>query len=131
MQNKTAPVATPSNAFPLLFAELEEGFQQEEASRQLNEVVQAVLNRGKAGKLSIVITVTPASRGVAVNFVTDITSKLPKAEVASTLMFVDSNNGYSLSKNNPSQRNLNFSEVPKQVDETPKEAQVPKAVVNL
>lgn len=103
------PVA--SNAFPVLFQELEGGDAQHRASELLSELTRAVSVLGKVGKLTITLTAAPVNRGRNVSFTVDMATKIPKAPSEETLFFVDTNKGFTLHKNDPQQKTLEFKEI--------------------
>lgn len=82
----------------------------EEAADELQKVIAAVEETGKAGKLVIEIAVAPASKGQgAVKVADKITAKLPTAKLPAlpageTIMFVTTDN--NLVANDPRQRSL-------------------------
>lgn len=112
MQN-TTETPVPGNAFPQLLAMLEEGEIQNDASRRLTSLVERVTQLGKAGKLILTLTVEPAGRGNAVNFDAELQVKEPKSPKNQTLLFVDPDKGYVLTKDNPKQKSFAFAEVPR------------------
>lgn len=77
----------------------------EECAGELQNVIAAVEETGKAGKLVIEITVAPASRGQgAVKVADKITAKLPSLPSGETIMFVTTDN--NLVANDPRQKSL-------------------------
>jgi hypothetical protein len=57
------------------------------ASDKMNELVTAVAERGKSGKLTLEITVKKASRGGAMNVTGKVTVKKPAEELMEALLF--------------------------------------------
>ena len=96
---------TPShNARPFfdVFRELRRGSALDEATDELQRVVAAVEETGKAGKLVIEISVAPASKGQgAVKVADKIMAKLPALPAGETIMFVTPDN--NLVANDPRQ----------------------------
>lgn len=99
------------NAFATLLSELKEGAAQIEASQKLAELIQRVAETGKPGKLLLEIRVSQANRGLAANFSCNIQTRLPSLPLQETLLFVDTEQGLRLTRENPRQRNLNLTEV--------------------
>lgn len=100
------------NARPFfdVFRELRRGGAIDEATDELQRVVAAVEETGKAGKLVIEISVTPASKGQgAVKVADKITAKLPALPAGETIMFVTKDN--NLVANDPRQTTLELKDV--------------------
>jgi isopentenyl phosphate kinase len=74
-----------------------------EASDQLNDLVTAVRDTGRAGSMTITIDVKPQSKGdVSVLSIGDkITTKMPKVEHGETIMFASADG--TLTRNDPRQ----------------------------
>lgn len=82
----------------------------DDAADKLQEVVKAVDETGKAGKLVIEINVAPASRGQGAMKVSDkITAKLPTLPAGETIMFVTPES--NLVPNDPRQQKLDLKAV--------------------
>lgn len=102
-------MGTPRPFFDTL-RDIRRGNLLEESADKLQEVVSAVEETGKSGKLIIEITVTPASKGQgAVKVADKITAKLPTLPVGETIMFVTTDN--NLVANDPRQRSLELRSV--------------------
>ena len=73
------------------------GLLEHECSSALRDVVQAVRQTGKSGKLLVEIEVRPASKGAgnALSLSHQVTPKLPKLDKESSIFFADDN--YNLS----------------------------------
>lgn len=81
-----------------------------ECADKLQEVVAAVEDTGKAGKLVIEIAVTPASKGQgAVKVADKITAKLPALPAGETIMFVTTDN--NLQANDPRQGSFELKSI--------------------
>lgn len=119
MQNQVPSVTpppvdvVPSNAFPQLLVELDDGVLQNEASQKLIELLQHIALTQKPGKIILEITAAPAAKG-ALKFVGSVRTKVAPVEAEPTLLFVDQNNGYRLTKSNPAQAELKFRTLAKQ-----------------
>lgn len=90
-------------------AEQRGGVAASEASEALNELLEAVMEHGKAGDLTLVVHVKPAGTG-AVFVVDEIRLKKPQPEKAAALYFVDDD--HNLSRHDPRQQRLPLREVP-------------------
>jgi hypothetical protein len=110
---------TPShNARPFfdVFRELRRGNALDEATDELQRVVAAVEETGKAGKLVIEIAVSPASKGQgAVKVADKIKAVLPSLPAGETIMFVTTDN--NLVANDPRQQTLELKSVSVKTDE--------------
>jgi hypothetical protein len=89
--------------FTSTLSEMRKGELLEELESELTDVVRAVRESGKSGKLTLTIVVKPASKGdVSQLFVdADVKASKPKADRASTLFFADETN--QLSRRDPKQ----------------------------
>jgi len=82
----------------------------DDAADELQKVVAAVEETGKAGKLVIEIAVAPASKGQGAMKVSDkITAKLPTLPAGETIMFITPEN--NLVPNDPRQKSLELKDV--------------------
>lgn len=87
-----------------------------EAADELQKVIVAVEETGKAGKLIIEIAVAPASKGQGAVMVADkITAKLPQLPRGETIMFVTTDN--NLVATDPRQSSLELKTVDTQTGE--------------
>lgn len=85
--------------------ELRRGQFIEDCADKLQEVIAAVEETGKKGKLVIEIEVAPASKGQGAVTVSDkITPKIPALPAGATIMFVTNEN--NLVANDPRQQTL-------------------------
>jgi len=100
------------NARPFLniAAEIRRGLFLDECTDELQRIVAAVEEAGKAGKLVIEITVSPASKGQGAVKVSDkIKAVLPAFAAGETIMFVTTDN--NLVANDPRQQSLELRSV--------------------
>lgn len=87
----------------------------DELSDQLNELVTACNETGKAGSLTLTLKLKP-SRGGAIEINDAVTAKVPKLERGSTLMFPTPEG--NLQREDPRQMKIEgLREVPRQSDE--------------
>ncbi len=89
-----------------------------ELSDALNEVNRAVRETGRAGKLTLTISIKPAGkdgRNVLVSDEVKVTK--PRFESEEALFFMDKNG--NLSRDNPDQQRLPLHEVPRPHDAAP------------
>lgn len=101
----------PVRPFFETLRELRGGKTQDELADALNKVVAAVRDTGKPGRLTLAITVTPASKGdVSTVFLTDaVTVKAPELDRPATLFFATVEN--NLQRQDPNQRALDLRSV--------------------
>jgi hypothetical protein len=73
---------------------------------EVSELARAVRDTGKKGTLTVTFTISPAGRntGGQIKIEDKVVTKLPKADVADTLMYVDSDG--RLARRDPRQPNL-------------------------
>lgn len=82
----------------------------EDCGDKLHEVVASVAETGKAAKLTIEITVKPASKGQGAVIISDkIRSKLPELPAGETILFVTPEN--NLQATDPNQGSLDLRDV--------------------
>jgi hypothetical protein len=88
--------------------EIRAGALLDEASSSLAEVVLAVQQTGKAGKVSIVVDLKPPARGSSRTIVLDaeVVSKVPKPDREVSVFFPTADG--SLTKTDPAQRQLDL-----------------------
>lgn len=91
--------------FAAWLRELSKGRVHDQATDRLAELVTAIQETGKKGELTIKITVKPQPKmdGRAVLAEGAVTAKIPTADPASSLFFVD---GASLVRNDPEQQQI-------------------------
>lgn len=101
------------------------GLLHHELSEGLNELLEAVLEHGKNGSLTLTVTVKPAGAGDMTVFVTDdVKVKKPEGDRPASLFFVDDDR--NLTRENPRQMSFeSLREVPK-----PDDAADPKETAN-
>lgn len=104
---------TPSGTSrPLLetLREIRRGDLLDEAADALQQLVAAVSDTGKVGKMTIEISIAPASKGQgAVKVADKITLKIPTWPAGETILFVTPDN--NLVPNNPRQESLDLRSV--------------------
>ena len=105
--NNTPAAAEAGNNFVAVLNQLHRGSAVADASDALAEVVRAVRENGKKGKLSLTITVVPLSKGDAVDLVCEVTTKTPKPNKGSSLFFVADDG--TLLRNDPRQGELKLT----------------------
>lgn len=76
----------------------------QEATDQMNDLVHACTQTGKAGSLTITVKVKAIGTTGQVEIDTDVKSKVPTEVRAKTLMFATADN--NLQRENPNQRSL-------------------------
>lgn len=101
------------NSWETVLREVRGGECVTELSERLADLVAQVRLHGKGGKLTLVVKVTPASRGDTTALMVDdaITVTPPKAEPARSIFFATADN--LLVRNDPRQKEFTFKEVPK------------------
>jgi hypothetical protein len=93
--------------------DLRQGAVLEEASEELHRIVQAVRDTGKAGKLTITLTVKPFDKNADILNIEDkVVAVVPQAPKGGTVMFttVEGN----LSRRDPRQGELPMAVVPQE-----------------
>jgi len=106
-QPNTPAAAEAGNNFVAVLNQLHRGSAVADASDALAEVVKAVRENGKKGKLSLTITVVPLSKGDAVDLVCEVAVKVPKPNKGSSLFFVADDG--TLLRNDPRQGELKLT----------------------
>jgi hypothetical protein len=91
------------NHFGWLLGQLRRGRAMDDASAQLRDLVEAVRNTGKAGKLTLTLTVAPASKGDSdmLTVLDNCAAKQPELDRAASLFFATDGGG--LQRNDPRQ----------------------------
>lgn len=86
--------APDTKTFPEIIRELDRGRLQSELEEKLTDVVEAVLESGKAGNLKLEIRVKKAGGGDSNQLLLDakVTTKEPQVEKPTTLYFADGEN---------------------------------------
>lgn len=91
--------------FTDVLRDMRRGWVVEEASQRLAEVVIAVQETGKAGKIALELTVKPQSRGDnAVILSAKVAMKKPQADMPEAVFFADSDG--SLLRDDPTQMRM-------------------------
>lgn len=83
---KDEPIVRP---FAATLQELDKGRVHTELSEKLHELIAAAKDTGKAGKITFTVTVTPDPKTDMLRFGTTVAAKLPAAQRAESLFFVD------------------------------------------
>lgn len=90
-----------NRSFMATVADLRSGRTQDDLTEQLSALVKAVEETGKKGTLTLTISVAPAAKNSTLLKIDDVvTAKIPAADRAPTLMFVDGEHNLSLSDPN-------------------------------
>lgn len=100
-------------------------------SAAIRDVVAAVNATGRAGGVTLKLTIKPAGKKNAGELIVedDIITKLPKEEKGGSIFYADDDN--NLRRDDPNQRNLELREVPEPVTHKPlKEAEQPAKVAS-
>ncbi len=104
---ETEPETTPSNAFSRLLSEFRNGESLNELSEKLQELVGAVRDTGKPGKLVYTLIVKPSGNA---HVVTDlITGKIPEMPRDASIFFATEE--CTLQRDDPDQKKLDLREV--------------------
>lgn len=83
---------------------LDYGAIADEATHELNELVHACTETGKAGEITLVIKIKPVGANGQVELASDVRTKKPKAARGKSLMFATPDN--NLQREDPRQRSL-------------------------
>lgn len=132
MKNQTqAATSEPNNSFDKTLREIRSGLLLDECSQSLENLVAAVLDTGKKGKLTIKMTVKPASKGeaVCVMIEDELTVVLPTIDKPSTIFYADDN--HVLQRSDPRQKELELREIGRRPEVplgTPQPISTPQAV---
>lgn len=97
-----------SRAFADVLRELAGGKVYEDLTTQLGEVVTAVMETGKAGEVSVKLSIKSNGEG-SVRVLADVKQKIPSPVMGETLFFATSSG--SLVRNDPRQPELPLREV--------------------
>jgi len=82
----TDPIVRP---FAAVLQELDKGRVHSELSEKLHELIAAAQNTGKAGQITFTVAVTPDPKTDMLRFATKVAAKMPAAQRAESLFFVD------------------------------------------
>jgi hypothetical protein len=92
-----------------ILRDIRKGRPVEEATLALADVVRAVDETGKAGAVTIKLTVKPAKHGgPEKTIICDVSCKKPVAEIAPAIFFSDTEG--DLHRSDPSQEEMRFAE---------------------
>lgn len=110
-ENETPEEARHVKPFADWLQEQRNGLAASELADALNAVVEAVADHGKVGKLTLTVSVKPATKAAqGMVIISDaIKVALPEPDRAESLFFVDVNN--NLSRNDPRQQKLPLRDV--------------------
>lgn len=104
---QTTQVPEPSNAFSRLLSEFRDGESLAELSEKLQELVAAVRDTGKPGRLVYTLIVKPSGNA---HVVTDqITGKIPEMPRDAAIFFATEE--CTLQRDDPNQKKLDLREV--------------------
>ena len=82
-----------------------------EATQKLHQLIEAVSETGRPGKITLIFSVKPAARGARMVAVTDdVKLTLPELERDTAVFYVDKN--HNLSRSDPDQQDLPLRELP-------------------
>lgn len=91
-------------SFSEFFESIDYGAFSDEATSQLNDLVHAVTETGKAGSITLDIKLKPVGKGAQMEIATDVKVKTPKAARGVTIMFATPDN--NLQREDPRQKTL-------------------------
>ena len=98
----------PSNAIIALLTDQRQGEAMKEASEAMRDCLEAVDATGKPAKLTLTLTFTP-SKAIAFIVSDEIKTKLPEAEKANSIFFL--NESGALQRNDPRQKEMDLKVV--------------------
>ena len=90
--------------FSEFLEKLDYGTVSEEATNELNELVHACTETGKAGEITLVIKLKPTGKGGQIELASDVKVKKPKPVRGTTIMFATPEN--NLQREDPRQKTL-------------------------
>ena len=98
------------NPFLQLLAQIEGGRTAGQLAEKYPQLVAAVKEAGKAGKLVLEIKIKPEGKGEVslVEVTASVTAKLPEKDKRPSLFFIDEKAGHLLSRDDPKQTELKF-----------------------
>lgn len=91
-------------SFSEFLESLDYGAIADEATHELNELVHACTETGKAGEIVLAIKIKPTGKGGQVELASDVKVKKPKPVRGTTIMFCTPDN--NLQREDPRQRSL-------------------------
>lgn len=108
-----APEEPQVKPFAAFLQETAAGRTHDELSQGLHDLIEAVKDTGKAGKLQLTISVKPAAKNNrdAVNVTDMVVIKAPTGERPESFFFIDT--AGNLTRENPRQPQLPLREVPR------------------
>jgi len=117
MQNNTEEESKPGNAFALIFGQIAHGDLAGQASETLAEMVKAVHETNKKGKITLTLEIKPRGRDAGqVELSGEVKPSFPIPDIAPSMFFATEDG--ELKRENPRQRQLPFGE---QDDTKPKQ----------
>lgn len=84
--DKNEPIVRP---FAAVLQELDKGRVHTELSEKLHELIAAAQGTGKGGQIVFTVAVTPDPKTDMLRFATKVAAKMPAAQRAESLFFVD------------------------------------------
>lgn len=101
---KSPTPQTKRQSFSEFLESLDYGSIAEEATHELNELVHACTETGKAGEIVLAIKIKPTGKSGQVELASDVKVKKPKPVRGTTIMFATPEN--NLQREDPRQRTL-------------------------
>lgn len=114
------PTTEPTpNSFEQTLREMRHGRSLTDLSLELERLIEAVKNTGKAGALTYKLVIKPASAGdtITVQLEDDVTTRMPKAPRGSSIFFVTEQ--HTLQRGDPRQREFVIHTVAKAPEAAP------------
>lgn len=102
-------IVTTTKPFGQFLLEQRNGALHGELSDRLREVVEGVVQHGKAGALTLLVTVKPSGVGAQFLVTDEVRVKVPEADRGASLFFADQRG--NLSRSDPRQPELPLREV--------------------
>ena len=109
-----APAQKP---FAVFLQEHKRGALAHEIAATMQEVVNAVIEHGKKGSMTVRFDVSPTKDGMTVFITDEVKSTVPKADRGGTIMFPDAKG--NLHRNDPNQMSLDCFHVVETADNEP------------
>lgn len=100
-EDSSAPERKP---FAVFLQEHKRGSLANELAEQMQEVVNAVIEHGKKGSLTLKLSIAPTKDGMTVFVTDDVTTSVPKADRGGTILFPDAKG--NLHRSDPNQMKL-------------------------
>lgn len=109
--NTTETAQSPdANWLTELLRKERKGTLMNDASAQMQALLQAVRENARKGSLTITLTVAPANGEEMVSIVSEVSVKAPKSPAKASIYYLTDDN--LLSRNNPNQEELALSVLP-------------------